>query len=293
MVNRSYDIDQLRNLASMVSHASFKRLASSTNQSSYIRKMKKYVGWNDILDSRPRNLNELIEYTYQLLEQNYRHEYIYKNKLLVDFVLQQYSMEDSVLLNEFKIGGSIADAVLINGTDKVFEIKTELDNAGRLNSQLNDYYKAFREVYLFTHHTLGEQYLQVLPSYVGLIVYEKDGQVEILREAKRKSNMLELKAIMASLRKPEYIELTRKVTGVIPEAPAAILYRTCLSSLSDCSIQKVQKAYFEILKSRNNERSAKFIKENRLPDYLQYSIYHQKLNKSSYLRLVNNLNKNL
>src|SRR5699024_6922028 len=126
---------------------------------------------------------------------------------------------------------------------------------------------AFREVYLFTHHTLGEQYLQVLPPYVGLLVYEKDGQVEILREAECQSNMLELKAMMASLRKPEYIELTRKVTGVIPEAPAAILYRTCLDSLSDCSIQKVQKAYFEILKSRNKDRPEEFIQENRLPDY--------------------------
>ena len=161
LINQSYDINQLRNLASMVSHAAFKRLASSTNQSSYIRRMKKYAGWDVMSASRPRNLNELIGYTYELLERHYRHEYIYKNKLLNDFVLKQYSMEDSVLLNEFKIGGSIADTVLINGSDKVFEIKTELDNADRLHSQLQDYYKAFRQVYLFTHYTLKEQYFKI------------------------------------------------------------------------------------------------------------------------------------
>src|SRR5699024_11502175 len=99
--------------------------------------------------------------------------------------------------------------------------------------------------------------------------------------------------MMASLRKPEYIALTHKVTGFIPDATPAFLYRACLDSLSDYSILKIQKAYFEILKKRSKERSAGFIQENMLPDYLHYSIYQQKLNKNSYLTLVNNLNKNL
>lgn len=293
LANQSYEIDQLRNLASMVSHAAFKRLASSTNQSSYIRRMKKYAGWDVMSESRPCNLNELIGYTYQVLEQHYRHEYIYKNKLLIDFVLKQYSMEDSVLLNEFKIGGSIADAVLVNGSDKVFEIKTELDNAERLNTQLEDYYKAFSQVYLFTHFTLSKYYRDLLPSYVGLLTYCHNGQVQVLREADPQLDKLDLKAMMASLRKPEYIALTHTVTGKLPDATPAFLYRACLDSLADYPKVRIQKAYFEILKKRSKERSAGFIQENKLPDYLHYSVYQQKLNKSSYLTLVNNLNKNL
>src|SRR5690606_12921659 len=123
----TYHKAQLRELASLVSHAAFKKLSTSSNQSSYIRRMKKYAGWENLVQDKPARLGDLIAYSYNLLEQHYRHEYIYKNKLLNDYVLKYHALEDTVLLNEFRIGQSIADAVLINGTNKVFEIKTELD----------------------------------------------------------------------------------------------------------------------------------------------------------------------
>lgn len=71
-----------------------------------------------------------------------------------------------MLLNEFRIGASIADTVLINGTNKVFEIKTELDTPERLTTQLQDYYKGFSEVYVFTHYSLAAKYVQLLPAHI-------------------------------------------------------------------------------------------------------------------------------
>lgn len=293
LANHTYHKYQLRELASMVSHAAFKKLASSSNQSSYIRRMKKYVGWNEMTEDRPSQLSDLIAYSYQLLEQHYRHEYIYKNKLLNDFVLKYYSLKDSIFLNEFKIGGSIADAVLINGSDKVFEIKTELDNAERLSTQLEDYYKAFSQVYIFTHHTLSSYYLELLPTYVGLLTFDHTGQVQVSREADSRIDTLELTAMMASLRKPEYITLTSKVSGSVPSATPAFLYRSCLATLAEYPIADVQRAYFEVLKSRNDTFSIDFYESDIFPSCLHFSIYQQQLNKNSYLTLVNNLNKNL
>src|SRR5690606_23088535 len=162
LVSTTYEKTNLRELAALVSHAAFKRLSSSSNQSAYIRRMKKYVGWDELPHDKPNNLGDLIMYSYQILEQHYRHEYIYKNKLLSDFVLQNYALDDTILLNEFRIGQSIADTVLVNGTNKVFEIKTELDSPERLQSQLQDYFRSFTEVYVFTHKTLIEKYQKIL-----------------------------------------------------------------------------------------------------------------------------------
>lgn len=290
---RSYDIFQLRELSTLISHAAFKRLSSSSNQSSYIRRMKKYVGWNELSASRPNNLEELIAYSYDVLEQNYRHEYIYKNKLLNDYILKQYSLHDSILLNEFKIGRSIADAVLINGTNKVFEIKTELDNAERLHTQLEDYYKAFSQVYLFTHYTLSDYYLRLLPDFVGILTYTEKGQINVVREAQLYCDKLDVKAIMASLRKPEYLTLVSSLVGYIPDVAPVFLYRACLEVLSHLPVVEVQKAYFQVLKDRINPRTNEYIVEAAIPSYLNFSFYQQKIDNNSYLTLVENLNKNL
>lgn len=288
-----YDISHLRNLSTMVSHAAFKKLSSSSNQSSYIRRMKKYVGWKELSSCRPVNLEELIAYSYSVLEKHYRHEYIYKNKLLNDFVIKHYSLHDSVLLNEFKIGGSIADTVLLNGRDKVFEIKTELDNAERLPNQLEDYYKAFSQVYVFTYYTLSDYYLRILPNAVGLLSYTEDGEVVELREAQVKQDKLEIKAIVASLRKPEYLALVKSLVGFIPDVAPVYLYKACLEVLSSLPVVQVQKAYFQVLRNRIHRETNSHIKESNIPSYLNFSFYQQKLGKNSYLTLVDNLNKNL
>lgn len=288
-----YDKSQLRELASMVSHAAFKKLSSSSNQSSYIRRMKKYVGWNDIVGDKPAQLGDLIAHSYQILEQNYRHEYIYKNKLLNDYVLKHYSLDDTILLNEFRIGQSIADAVLVNGTNKVFEIKTELDTPERLESQLNDYYKAFTEVYLFTHISLLAKYLRILPTYVGVLVYTENGEVSEYRAAINNKEYLDAGFMMASLRKPEYSKLVKKLVGFLPEATPVFYYRACLEILEELPVEEVQMMYCHILKSRIDRQTNLYLSQGDVPSYVNFSFYQAKYNKNSYLTMINNLSKNL
>lgn len=288
-----YDKSQLRELASMVSHAAFKKLSSSSNQSSYIRKMKKYVGWNDIVGDKPAQLGDLIAHSYHILEQNYRHEYIYKNKLLNDYVLKHYSLDDTILLNEFRIGQSIADVVLVNGTNKVFEIKTELDTPERLESQLNDYYKAFTEVYLFTHISLLAKYLRILPPYVGVLVYTEEGEVTEYRAAFSHKEYLDASFMMASLRKPEYSKLVKQLVGFLPQATPVFFYRACLEILEQLSLEEVHRMYCHILKSRIDQQTNTYLTQGNLPSYANFSFYQAKYNKKSYLTMINNLSKNL
>ncbi len=289
----TYDKANLRELASLVSHASFKKLSSSTNQSSYIRKMKKYVGWNEMVGNKPNQLGDLIAHSYQILEQNYRHEYIYKNKLLNEYVLKNYSLDDTILLNEFRVGQSIADTVLVNGTNKVFEIKTELDSPERLESQLNDYYRAFTEVYLFTHVSLLNKYLRVLPAYVGVLIYTEEGEVSEYRAAVKYTACLDASYMMSSLRKPEYSRLIKELVGFLPDVTPVFYYRACLEILTELPVEEVQAMYCHILKSRIDPQTNLYMTLGDVPSFVNFSFYQAKYNKKSYLTLINNLSKNL
>lgn len=292
-IDQTYDKARLRELASLVSHAAFKKLATASNQSTYIRRMKKYVGWEHIAGDRPAKLGDLISYSYNILEQHYRHEYIYKNKLLNDYVMRYYALDDTVLLNEFRIGQSIADAVLVNGTNKVFEIKTELDSPERLQSQLDDYYKAFTEVYLFTHFSLLDRYLRILPPYVGVLIYDASGTVVECRPAARYTQSLDAASMMGSLRKPEYTKMVERLVGFVPETTPVFFYRTCLEILQMLPVEEVQSSYCAILKERIDDTTNTYLTHGELPSYLNFSFYQSKFDKSSYLTMINNLSKNL
>lgn len=288
-----YDKGQLRELASMVSHAAFKKLSTSTNQSTYIRRMKRYTGWKEMSTERPTKLGDLIAHSYQILEQHYRHEYLYKNKLLNDYVQKKYALDDTILLSEFRVGQSIADAVLVNGTNKVFEIKTELDSPERLRSQLEDYYKAFTEVYVFTHTTLADKYLNLLPVHVGLLLYTANGSVYELRAATARAESLDSTFMIGSLRKPEYTKLVKQLVGFIPEATPAFYYRSCLEVLRQFPVEQVQKEYCNILKQRIDHQTNTYLNEGEVPAYMNFSFYQSQFNKKSYLTMINNLSKNL
>lgn len=288
------NINNLRGIARLVNHAAFKKLAKDSNQSAYIRQLKKYSNWECIEpENKPQKLQELIEYSYELLVAHYRNEYVYKSTILNDFVLKHYSLDNTILLNEFRINESIADVVLINGTNKVFEIKTELDNLDRLGSQVIDYYKVFSEVYLVTHYSVYEKHAPLLQDTVGILIYTEDGKIEEVKKAQVLDAYLDIKTMMATLRKAEYMKLVKSLAGFIPEATPVYLYTECLNVLLQFTPKEVQVAYHEILKNRISKDKNLLINESYFSKSFNYSYYNLDINKNSYITLNNNLNKKI
>lgn len=292
MQNVSYDISNLRGIARLINHAAFKKLANNSNQSSYIRQLKKYSEWQNV-ENNDSTLNDLIFHSYEVLLKNYRHEYIYKTKLLNDFILKKYSLDDTIILDEFRINDSIADVALINGTNKIFEIKTELDSLERFQSQISDYYKAFSEVYLVIHESYYLKYSKQIDSKIGLIIFKEDYNLEEYRKATSDDSYLDIKTMMASLRKAEYLKLVKCLTGFIPDATPVFLYTECLKILMEFDPKVVQIYYHKILKNRICTEKSLNLLEGVFPNYLNYSYYNQNINKKSYITLLNNLNKKI
>jgi len=71
--------------------------------------------------------SEYLKFAFAELRKNYRCEYVYKNTL-INNLISNYGTKNSIIINEFRVGNSVADMVLFNGTSKAFEIKTELDS---------------------------------------------------------------------------------------------------------------------------------------------------------------------
>jgi hypothetical protein len=282
-----------RTLSRLYCNAAFRTLNDSESSGEYIRRLKKTLLWDSTEFKGKSTVKDLIEAGYQYLLKEYRHEYLYKAALLNDFVLANYSLKDTVLLNEFRIGKSKADAVLVNGTNKVFEIKTELDSPERLNSQLSDYYKIFSQVYIITHHSLAGKYSKVLSSKVGLIIFTESGKIEIYREAEICNKDLDNATMLKSLRKNEYLDMIKTISGGIPNVTPVKLFSSCIELLEKFDPIEVQKAFMIVIKKRINLEKNAIISDNRIPGYLKFSCYHNNLDLKSYQGFIKILNTQL
>jgi len=278
----------LNALAKMVSNAGLQRVLSDDNYKGYGRQMKTLLKKNGADLQDKCSIREVIEYSCSYLLAHYRHEYLYKTALLNSYVLKNYSLSDTILLNEFKIGNSKADAVLVNGTNKVFEIKTELDSPDRLSTQLNDYYKAFSEVYIIVHHSHVHKYLQVVPQQVGIMEFDQN-KIQLIRSACVDHSNLDAATMMKALRKEEYLHVVKQLSGQLPSAPPVHLFKTCLEILRNYAADEVQFEFLKVIKNRINPKANKFILENELPDSLRLCCYHSNLNQNDYLSLIKRL----
>jgi hypothetical protein len=278
----------LNALAKMVSNAGFQRLIYDDDFKQQGRKMKTLLKKSGAEIQDKYTFRDLIQHSHDHLLKNYRHEYLYKNALLNSYVLKQYSLSDTVLLNEFKIGNSKADSVLVNGTNKVFEIKTELDSPERLNSQLCDYYKAFSEVYVVVYHAHAERYAQLLNPHVGIMVFN-DSRVEISREALPDNSKLQSAAMMKALRKEEYLQVVKRLTGSIPSVPPIHLFKACLDVVSQFAPDEVQSEFLKVIKQRIDHECNAVISREDIPDTIRLSCYHANINQNEYLSLIKRL----
>ncbi|MBA4300470.1 MAG: hypothetical protein C0433_10275 [Cyclobacterium sp.] len=275
-----------RLLAGLFSNASLRGLCKPvSNSNSFVSGLQSMLN----VSATGQTLRNLLDQGYQELLQSYRHEYIFKSALFKDFILENYALDNAILLSEFKIGGSIADAVLVNGTNKVFEIKTELDSPVRLVSQIQDYKKAFSEVYLVVHQNQAEKYAKIISSEIGILCFsEALGFIEI-KKAKADTSQLEIEAMVKSLRKDELSSLATSLTGEIPIATPVKLFKTCLEILKSFQPEQVQMEYLQIIKKRINPQVNQKVLSDQIPPYLKFFCYTENIKEKDYLHLLNSL----
>lgn len=263
--NTYNNIERLRGYSSVFSSTSFFKLLKDNDYTFIDTKIERYDTAN--IGKEFITYADYIKYIYKQLLKEYRNEYVYKNTLINELLLKKYGTKNTVAFNEFKAGKSVADFVLFNGISKVFEIKTELDTEKRLEKQLADYTKIFKECYIVTYESLVDKYMSVNENTGIISVRKSRGSLKIVEVRKAKENIeIDASILMRSLRTSEYKNIILAYYGSLPKDINSFnMYNKCYNLMLNIPHNVLHSLFLHELKSRktNTILLPSFLKELR------------------------------
>lgn len=282
-------IENLRVLSQIFTPANFNKLVRENNVKPTEKRLRKlYLG-----NAPEISYKAALQSLYQSLQQEYRSEYFYKNSLFNQYLLKKYSLNTTTVFTEFKIGGSIADFVLLNGTARVFEIKTDLDGLEKLEKQLNDYKQFADLVYIVTSSKYIDRILNdYRNSTIGVIEFTKRNTFKEHKAAEDNKSFFNRETIFKTLRKVEYLQIVENTFGFIPDVPNTKIFRTCLELIHELKPADFQKIAFNTLKKRKIQNSD-LLQSEETPFEIKQICYSLDFSADEYYQLYNFLNNTL
>lgn len=245
------ELERLRSYATIFSSTSFSKLLQRNDYSFINAKIERYDFSK--IGKEIHTYHDYIQYIYKELRKRYRIEYVYKNTFINDLLLNKYGIKDTIAINEFKVGNSIADIVMFNGTSKAFEIKTELDSNKRLSGQLSDYTKIFKSCYIVTHESLSEKYLREDDNVgiIELVERRKSVVMQEVREAKE-NNFIDSDVLIHAIRTSEYKNIVKQYYGILPEMNSFNMFEICKGLMKHIPHERLNDLFIEELKKRKS-----------------------------------------
>lgn len=242
------NIESYRSIAKLLSVPSIKQCLQMNDLKLMYPKLKKHCN----LPEKSISYKNIIKKIYFDLYTNYRNEYVFKNELINQLIIEKFKLKSTVILSEFKIAESIADLVMLNGSIRIFEIKTDLDTLDKLNKQLLDYQKFAEEISVVTtskYKDVLSKSFKKLPF--GIIEFTEEGTFKVIKKATKFCNSLEHLAIFKTLRKNEYLNIIANYYGFIPNVPNTLMFKECFKLISLIEVSEFQKLALLELKKRN------------------------------------------
>lgn len=218
-----------------------------------------------------------------------RNEYIYKSALAHRRLLGVHSLNTATMLNEFRVGGSKADVVILNGTSTVYEIKSERDSLERLASQLSDYQKVFYHTNVITSEKQVASVLAAVPENIGVLCLTKRYQISTVREAKERPELLSSVCMFDSLRRDESQAVLQNIGVELPEVPNTQLYQAMSGLFAELDPMLVHSEMVKVLKRTRSQASLKsFVDE--LPRSIQVAALSTPMKQAEQQQLLDALN---
>lgn len=228
--------------------------------------------------SLPTTYKSVITDFYQELMHTHRNEFFYKNESLNSLLIQNGKISSCSALTEFPVADSKTDMIFVDENDVgiVYEIKTELDTLNRLESQIQDYYKAFPYIYVVTSSSHLQQLEQILEgTNAGIIELTSDNEFVYRKEAAYNASSLSHDVLFRILRKKEFESIVLKYFGKLPDVSDFVYYETCLELLKNLDIVLFQKETMSCLRKRNLVRDVESFTDN-VPYELSFYGYFSK-----------------
>jgi hypothetical protein len=224
----------------------------------------------------------VLEFLYKKLEKNYRNEYLYKNALINKKLLGTYSLKTTTILDEFKIGGSIADFVLLNGEVRIFEIKTDLDGFDKLEKQIDDYKKFADRIYIVVSKNNSSKIEKLYrDSNIGIIEFTDKNTLKTIKEAFTDKDYFDHSIIFKALRKNEYLEILVDHYGFIPNVPNTEIFTHSLELIKQIDINTFQFLALQKLKERKL-KCPEVLESELIPKELKHLCYTLNFSQKEY-----------
>ena len=251
-------------------------ISENSSTESFSRCVKRYI------KTENATIGEAISEIYHFMDCEYRNEYYYKNAILNQLLIKKHDLYNTAALTELPIGDSKADFIMINGRGVVYEIKTDLDNLLRLETQIKDYYKVFGYVYV----VVGNKQLSHVKEFlkdqkVGIYELTSSGKLICRKKAFYNKENLSYKAMFQVLRKAEFESILLKHFHKLPEVNSFQYYRECQKWLKRVNIITLQKDVMKCLKARTLMLVENKLEE-KVPYELRFYAYFSKKINSNY-----------
>lgn len=238
-----------------------------------------HVGKTDTIDS-------VFDKAFGFLKQKaFRHEYAYKAAITHKVLLGTHSLSTASMINEFRVGNSKADVVILNGTGTVYEIKSERDSLSRLQKQIVSYREVFASVNVIVGENHLDEVLSSLPIDVGVMTLSGRYNISTIRVAIDDASRVKSSAIFDTITIKE-AEMIMKEMGVdVPVVPNTLRYKTYSSSFETMDPEKTHRMMVKVLKkTRKLSHLEPLVSE--LPISLQSIALTTRLNKRDFSRLI-------
>lgn len=245
-----YDQNQLRDYSTLFS----RREAQSwfrDDFDSINHKIERYDGhWRNSVCA---TYLDYLKYVYNILETHYQNEYVFKNAFLNEWLIKEIGQCNTKVFNEYRVGNAIADLAMFNGNSKVFEIKTEFDSDSRLAHQLENYRKAFNQIFLI----IPESKLSLYKKYddgVGLITFKSNQEQKFtLQRVAINNSEVDAETIMHILHTSEYKAIVKSYYDHLPEMTSFNQFNKCRDLIKKIPSQVLNTYFIEQMKNRDLE----------------------------------------
>ena len=181
---------------------------------------------------------------YSSMKRHYRCEYVFKNEIIAE-LRKQYAHRRSLIVNEFRVGNSIADLAFFNGESRAYEIKTGYDTPRRLEGQLNDYRRVFDKCYLVVEESEVDAWKDY-DEEMGIIAFCHGPRGKICFDS------IDVDTLMTCLRADEYEFIAEHYGGASLSECKYKHFVECKEVLKRMDSKLLHDAFLETIEKRKN-----------------------------------------
>jgi len=281
---KAHSSAQLSALTRLFSAAVFREMAKK-GQSGLFRRLLGQIDLIEHLD-QSATVGDIFDAAFDILKiVGHRDEYIYRAAITQKVLMGKHSLRTASMLNEFRIGSCKADLVILNGTETVYEIKSERDSLVRLVNQVENYKRVFAAVNVIASEGHIQSVLEIIPKDVGVLCLSKRYRITPVREAENCPSRICPVAVFESLRMAESIAVLQAMAIEVPEVPNTQKHAAMRDLFAKIDPFLLHVEMVRTLKQTRNLAPLSDLVD-RLPKSLQAAALSMPVHRSEHSRLI-------